>query len=310
MRPWSGQTEDPAPQAPSYDPGCYLCPGNERANGHRNPQYASCYVFDNDFPALLPDRGNEMPASDSLLVAQPVSGQCRVVCYSPDHSKALADLSAEETLAVVETWRDQWAELSSNWAWVQVFENKGEAMGCSNPHPHGQIWASDTVPTLVAREAHSQADYWKTNGRTLLGEVLRLERESGDRIVVTDDHWSVVVPFWATWPFETLVLPHDPVATFGDMTPDQCASLARTLWRLTRTYDRLFDCPFPYSMGWHGSPSVGSDGWVLHAHFYPPLLRSATVRKHMVGYEMLAEAQRDVTPEWAATRLRDVAATL
>ena len=307
-RPWLGQMEAAAGEAlPSHDPACYLCPGNGRANGERNPDYSGPWVFDNDFPALLPEPGPDF-YQDPLFRAEPVAGACRVVCFSPDHSRTLPQLSQDEVRAVIDCWARQSSELGTHYAWVQVFENKGAAMGCSNPHPHGQIWASSHLPDEPASEDIAQRAYLAEQGLSLLADLA--ERESGGpRVIVETENWLAIVPWWAVWPFETLLIPRFPVQRLEDLSIEQRDDLAAMLRELTVRYDNLFGCSFPYSMGWHGAPYRAGDQshWQLHAHFYPPLLRSASVRKFMVGYEMLAEAQRDLTPEQAAARLRAVA---
>ncbi len=308
-RPWQGQVERaPAAGRPAYDPACYLCPGNERAAGVRNPPYATTYVFTNDFPALLPDPGPAAPAPAPLLETAPVRGTCRVVCFSPRHDLTLPEMSRAEIRAVVDLWAAQTEELGREYRWVQVFENKGSIMGCSNPHPHGQIWALDALPTEPAAEDRRQREHLVLTGQPLLVEYARVEREAGERVVVENEHWLAVVPYWATWPFETLLLPRRHVTRLPELDERERAALADALKALLTRYDNLFETSFPYSMGWHGAPHDGSpaEHWQLHAHFHPPLLRSATVRKFMVGYEMLAEAQRDLTPEQAAARLRAV----
>lgn len=306
-RPWLGQVE-PATLAslPERDPGCYLCPGGLRANGVRNPDYAGTYTFPNDFPALGHETGG--PRDGGVLQARPARGECRVLCFSPRHDLALGGLGQAGVRAVVEAWCENSADLGSRFPWVQVFENRGEAMGCSNPHPHGQVWAVDSVPALPAREDESQRGHWASSGRRLLEDVMLEEGREGERIVVADDEWVWLVPFWAAWPFETLLLPRRPASRLTGLDDAQRDGLARVLVRALGCYDRLFGVPFPYSMGWHGAPfGAEDDHWTLHAHFYPPLLRSASVRKFMVGYEMLAEAQRDLTPEAAAAMLRSAA---
>jgi len=306
QRPWQGQREDPpAARRPAYDSGCYLCPGNLRANGERNPSYPGTFVFPNDFSALLPDVPEAPPARDDLFLTRSVRGECRVLCFSPRHDLSLAELDLAARRGVVDLWAEQSAALGRRWRWVQVFENKGAMMGCSNPHPHGQIWASDAVPSLVEREDRLQAAALERDGRPLLQRVVSLEAERGERVVVAEDEWLAVVPFWAVWPYETLILPRRPVQRLHELDDLQRRSLARLLGRLLGRYDQLFSAPFPYSMGWHGAPegSGPAPHWTLHAHVYPPLLRSASVRKFLVGYEMLAEAQRDLTPEQAAERL-------
>ena len=310
LRPWQGKVESAsAASGPQYDPQCYLCPGNARAGGVRNPAYTWTYAFTNDFPAFLPD-GPAIAGGEPLLQAQSQAGTCRVLCYSPRHDASLGDLPPEQIEAVVDLWAEQAAELGARWRWVQVFENRGELMGCSNPHPHGQVWATDALPNEPAKELARQREWQARHGRPLLLDYARLELARGERVVVQTTHWLAVVPWWAVWPFETLLLPLEPVPALPALDRGQRVDLARLLQRLLGAYDRLFDTPFPYSMGWHGAPggAGAADGWVLHAHVHPPLLRSATVRKFMVGYELLAEPQRDITPEEAAERLRDAGA--
>jgi UDPglucose--hexose-1-phosphate uridylyltransferase len=305
-RPWQGETGKAAPRGgPSHDPGCYLCPGNTRTGGDTNPDYAATLVFPNDFPALMPD--TPLPeAGDDLFVMASARGEARVICYSPDHDKTLADLDTPAVRALIDTWADQSAELSARYDYVQVFENKGAMMGCSSPHPHGQIWASDFVPSALVDEDRAQAAWLTGHGTVLLDEVVRRERAAGDRVVAVNAHWLAVVPFWAEWPFEVLLIARDPVVSIAQLGSAARDALARILREITGRYDALFDCSMPYSMGWHQAPgdSATPEAWRLHAHFYPPLLRSATVRKFMVGYEMMAEPQRDLTPEVAAARLR------
>ena len=309
-RPWLGQV-DPTIESPprSYDPSCYLCASNTRANGVTNPAYDSVYVFENDFPALQAG-ASALRNDDPLFRAEPVEGQCRVICFSPDHARTLPELSPAEVRAVIDCWAEQSAELGQSHRWVQIFENKGAMMGCSNPHPHGQIWASNHVPDEPANEAAHQLAYYAETGRPLLLDVAARE-DGGERVVVSTQHWLAIVPWWATWPFETLLLPRFPVQRIEDLDAELRNDLALALRELTGRYDNLFGCSFPYSMGWHGAPYESGDQshWQLHAHFYPPLLRSATVRKFMVGYEMLADAQRDITAEQAAERLRAVPST-
>jgi UDPglucose--hexose-1-phosphate uridylyltransferase len=301
-RPWQGQEDVPdAAVCRDYDPECYLCPGNRRVTGEVNPDYAGTYVFANDFAALLPDAPIP-PASDPLFRAEGAQGESRVICFSPDHSKTLPELSLEAIGGVIDTWAAQTAKLGATYANVQLFENKGAMMGCSNPHPHGQVWATDYLPQEVATEDRMQAAM-----PGMLLEVAAREAD-GPRVVVQSKHWLTIVPWWASWPFETLLLPRFAVQRLPDLSPEQRADLAVAIKELTARYDNLFQCSFPYSMGWHGAPFTdgAKDHWQLHAHFYPPLLRSASVRKFMVGYEMLAEAQRDLTPEQAAEKLRAV----
>jgi len=305
QRPWQGKTEETGSDRPAFDPTCYLCPGNQRASGESNPAYTGTFVFDNDYAALLPAAGATSDES-SLLASKPVSGTCRVICFSPRHDLTLPEMETADIRGVIDTWSAEVAELGKRYAWVQVFENKGAVMGCSNPHPHGQIWASDTIPNEPAKEDREQRAYYERHGITLLHDYLRLEQARGERVVIENDDWMTVVPYWATWPFETLLMPRRDVAHLPDLTTRERSSLSDILKRLLTRYDNLFNTSFPYSMGWHGAPLDGQSHphWRLHAHFFPPLLRSATVKKFMVGYEMLAEAQRDLTPEQAAERLR------
>jgi UDPglucose--hexose-1-phosphate uridylyltransferase len=312
QRPWQGQTEPaPAEARPAHDPACYLCPGNDRAGGVRNPDYAGTFVFDNDFAALRPDvPAGELDVS-GLLVARAEAGICRVICFSPRHDLSLPEMSVPAIRGVVDVWAEEYASLGSRSTigHVQIFENKGQVMGCSNPHPHGQIWAQQTVPLITAREGERQADHLAARGRTLLADYLSLELGRRERIVVENDHFVALVPFWAVWPFETLLVSRRPVATLPELDDAERTGLAELLKRLTGAYDRLFGVPFPYSAGVHQAPTDGRPHpeWHLHLHFLPPLLRSAFVKKFMVGYEMLAEPQRDVTPESAAERLRALA---
>lgn len=308
-RPWQGKQETPpADERPEYDPKCYLCPRNTRASGETNPDYASTYVFTNDFQALLSDVPQSPEADHPLFRQESVKGTCRVICFHPRHDLTLPELDVADIRNVVDVWSDQTAELGQTYQWVQVFENKGAIMGCSNPHPHGQIWAEDTLPNEPAKEDRHQRDYLQANGTLLLLDYIAEEVQRGERIVVENTDWLVVVPFWAVWPFETLLLPRQHVLRLPDLSDGQKDSLADILKRMLTKYDNLFEVSFPYSMGWHGAPYNGNtnDHWHLHAHFYPPLLRSATVKKFMVGYEMMAEAQRDLTAEQAADRLRSL----
>ena len=305
-RPWQGQQEavDRAAR-PAHDPSCYLCAGNTRVNGVKNPDYTGTYVFENDFAALTPDTPDAPANPDPLFQKMSARGTSRVICFSPDHSKSLPQLDLPAIEGVIDTWCEQTTELGKIYPWVQVFENKGAVMGCSNPHPHGQIWATSFLPELPAAEDKHQRAYFAENKRPMLLDVAERELES-ERVVVKTDHWLAIVPYWAAWPFEILLLPRFAVRRLEDLGRAQRADLALALKQLTTRYDNLFQTSFPYSMGWHGAPYGEEDGepWQLHAHFYPPLLRSASVRKFMVGFEMLAEAQRDLTPEQAAAQLR------
>ncbi|WP_087023134.1 UDP-glucose--hexose-1-phosphate uridylyltransferase [Thaumasiovibrio subtropicus] len=310
-RPWSGQTDEIQPVAlPPYDPECYLCAGNERVSGNRNPLYEGTYVFDNDFSALKPDV-EDMPYPPSeLMQVQSVQGVSRVICYSADHSKTLPELSLNQLKGIVDTWNREIETLGKTYLWVQVFENKGESMGCSQPHPHGQIWATSFLPNELTRKDQNLSAYYEKHGTNLLLDYVELELKSSERIVVETEYWLAIVPFWAVWPFEVMLLPKTHVRRMNELTEAQRDDLTIALKKLTSRYDNLFECSFPYSMGWHYapffSPERNIDHWQLHAVFYPPLLRSATIRKFMVGYEMLAESQRDLTAEQAAQRLREV----
>lgn len=326
-RPWQGQVEKtPAENLPQYDPTCYLCPGNARVGGVMNPNYTGTFAFENDFSALLsPEQTSaqhsraqeEMPFQVAgsnypvrLFQSRPEWGIARVVCFSPRHDLSLPELSQPEVEQVVRTWSDQTRELGSLdfVKHVQVFENKGAMMGCSNPHPHSQIWASSNIPNEPGKEIAAQTDYVREHDSCLLCDYLAAERSSGERVVVSNDYFTALVPFWAVWPFEILLLSHRHAASLPDLTPEEVSGLADVMRRLTARYDNLFEISFPYSMGFHQAPSDGQsyEALHLHAHYYPPLLRSATVRKFMVGYEMLAMPQRDLTPETAAERLRSL----
>jgi len=314
-RPWQGQVEKLPPETrPSYDPQCYLCPGNERAGGKRNPQYDSTFVFQNDFSALLPDTPAEELDQRGLLRAASERGLCRVICFSPRHDWTLPDMPRPDIRRVVDVWAGQTVEIGAMEfiGYVQVFENKGAMMGCSNPHPHCQVWASEHVPTEPAKELRSQSAYLDEHGACLLCDYLALELKAGERIVLQNEHFVALAPFWAVWPFETMVLARRHLGSLPDLTEAERDALADVVKRLTTRFDNLFEVSFPYSMGWHQSPTDGQahPEAHLHAHYYPPLLRSATVRKFMVGYEMLGNPQRDVTAETAAARLREMSEVL
>jgi len=311
QRPWQGQVERVPPASqPTYDPGCYLCPGNPRAGGLRNPNYESTFVFENDFAAMRPDTPVGGFREGDLLVAEAESGVCRVVCFSPRHDLTVAKMGAQALRLVVDTWVEQYEELGRLpfIHHVEIFENRGEMMGCSNPHPHCQIWANLTLPTEVAKEQASQLAYREAKHSCLLCDYLRLELSTGERIVCQNDSFAALVPFWAVWPFETMVFARQHVTGIDHLDTAGRSDLADILGRITRRYDNLFAVSFPYSMGFHQRPTDGGEHaeWHLHAHFLPPLLRSATVRKFLVGYELLAMPQRDITPEAAAARLREL----
>ena len=327
-RPWQGRIEVPEPaQPPEYDATCYLCPGNERAHGVRNPRYASTFAFDNDFPALAPEPGfgirdpqpepptphSRIPTPESrLLLARPERGLCRVLCFSPRHDLTLPRMETPEIRQVIDLWAEEYAAAAAlPWAgYAMAFENRGTQMGASNAHPHGQFWATESVPNEPARERLAFDEYRAAHGRCLLCEYLQREVQQGERLVCGNDHFVALVPFWAMWPFETLVVARRHLAVIEALDNVERDALADVLKRLTTRYDNLFETPFPYSMGVHQQPmrDAGHD-WHLHLHFYPPLLRSATIRKFMVGFEMLGSPQRDLSPEDAAARLQAVGET-
>jgi UDPglucose--hexose-1-phosphate uridylyltransferase len=309
-RPWQGKVERPAspPRAP-YDGECYLCPGNRRAGGAVNPPYAETFVFDNDFSALLPETSPARMEEGGLLLAEGEPGICRVMCFSPRHDLTLAEMEEGQILKVINVWAEEYTSLSERpyVRYVQIFENKGELMGCSNPHPHCQIWAGKTVPVEPAKETAHFRTHREGRGGCLLCEILRLELKAGELVVFENDGFVVIVPFWAVWPFETLVLPRRHVGTLPELSGMERECLSDVLRRITIRYDNLFESPFPYSAGFHQSPTdEAHPEWHLHMHFYPPLLRSASVKKFMVGYEMLANPQRDLTAEVSAERLREM----
>jgi UDPglucose--hexose-1-phosphate uridylyltransferase len=303
QRPWSGRRErQSTDELPRYMPDCYLCPGNVRANGERNPAYTATFAFTNDYAALRPDSVGGA-VDDGLLRAHGEQGTCIVLCFSPRHDLTISMMPPADVRRIVDTWADQSSALGERFAWVQVFENRGAAMGASNPHPHGQIWAASSVPSRATREDASQRRYLETTGRRLLLDYAEQEADR-ERQVEADDEWIVVVPFWAAWPYETMLIPRRPVSRLPDLDGSQRDALTERLISMLSRYDALFGIPFPYSMGWHQAPfGTNPDHWQLHGHVYPPLLR-ADVRKFMVGYELLSELQRDITPESAAEQLR------
>ncbi|MGO2507419.1 MAG: UDP-glucose--hexose-1-phosphate uridylyltransferase [Vibrio hibernica] len=313
-RPWSGQDEKPViASIKPYQADCFLCPTNTRISGDVNPDYKDTFVFQNDFAALMPDTPDAPQSSNPLFKIQGVRGLSRVICFSPDHSKTLPELPLDQIRNLVDTWNTQIEELGKEYVWVQAFENKGEAMGCSQPHPHGQIWANSFLPNEIERKDRHLREYFQQHGTNLLVDYVQSEQQDGARTVVETEHWIAVVPYWAAWPFETMLLPKTHIKRMSELTDEQRDDLALAMKELTCRYDNLFQCSFPYSMGWHYAPFFENDDqfedketdhWQLHALFYPPLLRSATVKKFMVGYEMLAESQRDLTAEQAAERLR------
>lgn len=311
LRPWQGKLEKAKDisQEP-YDASCYLCPNNTRSNGQVNPDYKDTFVFDNDFPALLETDSKYQRKVQNLLFSKEVSGECRVICFSARHNLSLAELDLEAIEKVVDLWAEQAYELGQKYNWVQIFENKGELVGCSNSHPHGQIWASDFLPNEIVKEDSQQSRYFKLHKSPMLLDYVRLEQTQQERIVAENRHWLVVVPYWAYWPFETLVLPKRHILALPDLNKAERASLAEILKILLTKYDNLFETSFPYMSGWHGAPTNGKDNqhWQLHAHYYPPLLRSAKVQKFVASYEWLAQAQRDITAEQAAELLRGCSA--
>jgi UDPglucose--hexose-1-phosphate uridylyltransferase len=312
-RPWQGEVAklQTTPE-PEYDPTCYLCPGNARAGGTRNPKYETTFVFTNDFAALKPDVPNDRNDMEGagLLVAQGEPGICRVICFSPRHDLTLATMSAEQIEVVVHTWMGQFRELGGldSINHVQIFENRGAMMGASNPHPHCQIWATASIPGEPSKELAAQRSYLESHNRCLLCDYATLEKRQQLRVVYENAGFIAFVPFWAVWPFEILVSSQRHIASMNDFTAEDACSLSEMLHRITSIYDRVFDAPFPYSMGFHQSPTDGGNHpeWHFHAHFYPPLLRSATIRKFMVGFEMLGNPQRDITPEIVAAKLREL----
>ncbi|APD50830.1 UDP-glucose--hexose-1-phosphate uridylyltransferase [Francisella hispaniensis] len=308
-RPWQGQSEETQKNTlPEYDDKCYLCPTNTRANGEVNPDFKETFVFENDFSALSKEKiDKNLEIKDDLFQLSGATGIAKVICFSAKHNLTMASMLQEDIAKVIDLWASEVANLSKKYQWVQVFENKGSIMGCSNPHPHGQIWACDFLPTEAQKEHQTQLEYFEKHKSNMLLDYVNREINEKDRIVYQNDDWLIVAPFWATWPYETLLLPKFKCSHLNHLNNPQKKSLANALKVLLVKYDKLFDTSFPYSMGWHGAINANkSDYWQLHAHFYPPLLRSATVKKFMVGFEMLGESQRDITPELAAQVLRDL----
>lgn len=313
-RPWQGREEEsPGAQKPEYDSDCYLCPGNARAGDAQNPDYESTFVFTNDFSALRPDVPSETKKTGGLLVARGEKGVCRVICFSPRHDLTLPEMEVGQVRQVVDLWVDEYTRLGDRdyINYVQIFENKGEIMGCSNPHPHGQIWAQETIPDEPAKELRCQQQYYNEHGSTLLADYLELERKLDERIIVENEYFTVVVPYWAFWPFETLLISRRPLGRFTDLTGAEKDALADIVRKITIKYDNIFEVSFPYSAGFHPAPTDGQEHreWHFHMHFYPPLLRSATVKKFRVGYEMLGTPQRDISPEASAALLKSLSLT-
>ncbi|MEQ9306029.1 MAG: UDP-glucose--hexose-1-phosphate uridylyltransferase [Marinoscillum sp.] len=309
-RPWQGKSEDPEAIArPQYDVNCYLCPGNERMGGAVNADYTETYVFNNDFAALMENQGTKEHV-EGLFRSVEERGLSRVICFSPDHSQTMPEMSIEALTKVVQMWKQQFAELSaidyiSN---VQIFENKGSIMGCSNPHPHGQIWAQSSIPNEIVKRDKTQQDYFKVHGRSMLSDYLEQELQDGSRIIAENEHFVVLVPFWAVWPYETMIIPRRHFQAISDMTNEEETAFAEILSNITIRYDNLFKCSFPYSAGMQQRPTdeKNHEGFHFHYSFYPPLLRSATIKKFMVGYEMFANPQRDITAEMAASTLKSL----
>jgi len=307
-RPWQGKNETPLQNGSNqYDTSCYLCPGNTRSGGIKNPEYTGTFVFDNDFSALMPDSVLLRHDESELFQAKSAGGTCRVICFSERHDLTLAEMDEKGIEVVISTWMHQNEDLGKTYTWVQIFENKGEIMGCSNPHPHGQIWASDFLPEEPAKEDENQKSYFKKNGRALLLDYLKEELTLNERIVVENDTWAALVPYWAIWPFEIMLIPRKHTKRISDLDSGQKEGIACIMKKVLVKYDNIFKTSFPYSMGWHGAPffTEDTDHWQLHAHYYPPLLRSASVKKFMVGFEMLGCAQRDITPETASQIIRE-----
>ncbi len=308
-RPWQGKVETlPDDTRPAYDPNCYLCPGNKRADGSVNPVYEDSFVFTNDFSSLLKDTPDGAVNIDGLLKAASAKGICRVISFSPDHSLTLPQLPVEGIKKVIDLWATEFESIAADASikHIQIFENKGEIMGCSNPHPHGQIWSQNSIPLEVHKETVQQKKYFEEKGRSLLSDYIQLELKQQERIVLENEHFVALVPFWAVWPYETMIVSKRQVQYITQLTAEERTAYASILKKLTAKYDNLFTVSFPYSAGIHQAPVNNGPHpeWHLHMHFFPPLLRSATVKKFMVGYEMLANPQRDITAEWAAEKLR------
>ena len=308
-RPWQGQVEKTQPEVkPKYDEKCYLCPGNTRAGGKKNPKYEETFVFTNDFAALTMDVPDGKLNRDNLIIAEADKGTCRVICFSPRHDLTLPEMEVDDIRKVIDLWCKEFDNLGKQEAinYVQIFENKGAVMGCSNPHPHGQIWAQNIIPAEPAKEITHQLTYWKANNSSLLGDYLKLEMEDKSRMIFENEHFAVLVPFWATWPFETMIVSKRHFQNLLQMTESEKNAYAAIIKEITIRYDNLFEVSFPYSAGIHQSPTDGKDHAEchFHMHFYPPLLRSASVKKFMVGYEMLGNPQRDITAEFSAEKLK------
>ncbi len=310
QRPWQGKTEEnKTTKKETYDPSCYLCPGNTRAGGGTNPDYKEPYSFRNDFSSLLPD-SPEINFQEGLLKAESERGICKVICFSPDHSVTLPLMEVEDITKVVQIWKKEYLELGSaeDINYVQIFENKGAIMGCSNPHPHGQIWSQSSIPTEILKKSSKFKEYWELHKRSILSDYLEHELEAGERILDENEHFVSLIPYWAVWPFEAMIIPKRQLQHIGQLNEAEEKAYAEIIKKLTTKYDNLFETSFPYSSGIHQIPTDGKfyPEWHFHMSFYPPLLRSATVKKFMVGYEMFAGPQRDITAEQAAARLNDL----
>ncbi|NOU46144.1 MAG: UDP-glucose--hexose-1-phosphate uridylyltransferase [Bacteroidales bacterium] len=310
-RPWQGQVEKNNPeQRPAYDPTCYLCPDNIRAGGNKNPDYKNTFVFTNDFSALLEDSPIQKTNEEDIFITENQSGICRVMCFSPRHDLTIPEMEVSDIRKVIDAWQEEYTILSKNEHinYIQIFENKGSIMGCSNSHPHGQIWSQNSIPNEPNKECETQKTYFTKHKRTLLGDYLHLELQKKERLILENNDFVVLVPFWATWPFETMIISKKPIQHIGLLSDEEKDSFADIYKKITVLYDNLFEISFPYSAGIHQAPTDGNEypEWHLHMHFYPPLLRSATIKKFMVGYEMLGEPQRDFTPEASAKRLREL----
>ena len=323
-RPWQGQVEEPKKsESKRFDPTNPLCPGATRPNGAQNPDYNETFVFDNDFPALFNyetaaaeprEPANSDSIGNDLFKSEPAKGTCKVMCFHPYSDLTLSTMKREEIVKVIQKWIEIYQDLSRSYEWVQIFENKGEMMGCSNPHPHCQVWASNFLPNEIRVEDRAQREFFTKHNKVMLVEYLKRELASGERLVVQNEHWAALVPYWAVWPFETMILPKRHVSRIDELTEQDIEALADIMKRLLIKYDNLFQCSFPYTMGFHFAPSgrhLAEDKqyWLLYAAYLPPLLRSASVRKFMVGYELMAQPQRDLTPEKAALQLRELSDT-
>lgn len=309
-RPWQGKTEKSATEIqPEFDASCYLCPGTTRNSGEKNPDYKEPYSFINDYPSLFPDTPEES-YKNGLLKAETESGICKVVCFSPNHSLTLPVMEVEEIRKIVQLWKQEYEELGGtpNINYVQIFENKGDMMGCSNSHPHGQIWSQRSIPTEIQKKSKHFRDYWEQHKRSLLQDYLEQEMELDERILEKNDHFVALIPYWAVWPYEAMIIPRKHYAHIGLLNKEEELAFAEIIKKLTIKYDNLFETSFPYSSGIHQQPTDGAEypEWHFHMSFYPPLLRSATIKKFMVGYEMFAGPQRDITSEQAAATLRDL----